>query len=131
MPEPDRVVVTAIVTSPAGVLLCRRHDGKPEWSFPGGEWEDGESEVECAIRETAEETGLTVEAGERLGERIHPKTGRRMIYYAAAPVGSDTRTKVGDPDEHAEVAWVPWADARDRLPHLFEPVAEHLERTFA
>ena len=126
----DRVVVTAIVTSEHGVLLCRRRDGKPEISLPGGEWEDGESAEECAIRETAEETGLTVTVGPVLGERIHPRTGRRMIYYPALPVGDDTRIKVGDPDEHSEVMWVAWPDAADLLPGLFEPVRTHLEHVF-
>lgn len=125
----ERVVVTAIVTSGEGVLLCRRHDGKPEWSFPGGEWEDGESSQECAIRETAEETGLTIDIGPLLGERIHPKTQRRMLYYAAAPADADTRTKVGDPDEHSEVRWMPWAEAEPLLPHLFGPVHDHLAAT--
>ncbi len=125
----ERVVVTAIVTSEHGVLLCRRIDGKPPYSFPGGEWEDGESSQECAIRETAEETGLMIDIGPLLGERVHPKTLRRMLYYAATPADEDTRVKVGDTDEHDEVRWVPWAEVRDLLPGLYEPVAEHLERT--
>lgn len=125
----ERVVVTAIVTSQAGVLLCRRLDGKPEYSFPGGEWEDGESSQECAIRETAEETGLTVTIGPLLGERVHPKTGKTMLYYAATPADDDLRVKVGDTDEHDEVGWFTWADAEPLLPFLFEPVKAHLERT--
>ena len=125
----ERVVVTAIVTSEHGVLLCHRIDGKPEFSFPGGEWEDGESSQECAARETAEETGLTVVIGTLLGERVHPKTGRRMLYYAATPTDEDTRVKVGDTDEHDRVEWVPWSEAEERLPHLFEPVRQHLVAT--
>lgn len=125
----ERVVVTAIVTSEHGVLLCHRRDGSPEYSFPGGEWEDDESAEDCAIRETAEETGLTVELGPVLGERIHPKTGRRMIYYPATPVGDDTRVKVGDTDEHDAVQWMTWAEAEPLLPYLFGPVHEHLAAT--
>lgn len=125
----ERVVVTAIVTSEHGVLLCHRLDGKPEYSFPGGEWEDGESSQECAIRETAEETGLTIDIGPLLGERVHPKTQRRMLYYSGTPADEDTRVKVGDTDEHDEVRWVPWSEAEALLPHLFEPVREHLVAT--
>ena len=128
-PGEERVVVTAIVTSDAGVLLCRRHDGEPEWSFPGGRWEAGETARECAARETAEETGLAIEVGDQLGRRVHPKTGRVIVYFAARAEGDDRRVRVGDPDEHAEGAWVSWAEARERLSHLFGPVAEHLERT--
>jgi ADP-ribose pyrophosphatase YjhB (NUDIX family) len=35
-------IVAAIVTSFQGVLLARRHDGKPEWTFPSGAQEAGE-----------------------------------------------------------------------------------------
>lgn len=41
------------------LLICARDDdGKRFWSFPKGHQEDGESDVETAIRETREETGL-------------------------------------------------------------------------
>jgi hypothetical protein len=60
-----------------------------------------------------------------IGERIHPKTERHMVYVAADPVNG-TEVKVGDPDEHFEVDWYPWVTAEGMLPHLFEPVADHL-----
>lgn len=123
-------IVAAIVTSELGVLLCRRHDGSPEWTFPAGATEDDEQPADVAVRETKEETGLLVAAGELLGERIHPKTGRTMRYVAASPA-DELEVHVGDPDEHAEVRWVPWVDAEQLLPHLFEPVAEHLRGVLA
>ena len=123
---PDQsTIVAAIVTSAAGVLLIRRHDGAPEWTFPSGAQEEGEDYAETAVRETLEETGLTVIAGRQLGERNHPRTGRHMVYIAADPVG-DTAVAVREPDKHAEVGWYPWPTAREMLPDLFEPVASHL-----
>ena len=118
-------IVAAIVTSPYGVLLARRHDGKPEWTFPSGAQETGERYADTAVRETLEETGLDVTAHHLIGERIHPKTGRHMVYVAADPVNG-TEVKVGDPDEHVEVGWYSWVTAEGMLPHLFEPVANHL-----
>ncbi len=53
-----------------------------------------------------------------------------MRYVAAVPADG-LEVYVGDPDEHAEVQWVLWADAEQRLLHLFEPVAEHLRRILA
>jgi predicted NUDIX family NTP pyrophosphohydrolase len=53
---PDQpTIVAAIVTSPQGVLLARRCDGKPEWTFPSGAQEVGELYADTAVRETLEE----------------------------------------------------------------------------
>ncbi|WP_370459496.1 NUDIX hydrolase [Isoptericola sp. BMS4] len=42
---------------------------------------------QAAVRETAEEAGLVVEAVKMLGERVHPKTDRLMGYVAYESVG--------------------------------------------
>ena len=123
---PDQpTIVAAIVTSSHGVLLARRHDGKPEWTFPSGAQEAGEVYADTAVRETLEETGLAVIARNQIGERTHPKTGRHMVYIAADPVNG-TAVRVGDPNEHSEVGWYSWSMAEGMLLHLFDPVADHL-----
>lgn len=122
-------VVAAIVTSPLGVLVGRRRDGKPPWTFIAGEQDavQDESPADTAVREVKEETGLRVQAGEVIGDRVHPKTGRTMIYIAAAPTHG-TDIFVGDEDELAEVRWVGLAEAGELLPGMYKPVREHLER---
>jgi ADP-ribose pyrophosphatase YjhB (NUDIX family) len=62
----DRVLLfvgtRAVLRDDAGrVLLIRRSDNG-EWALPAGALEIGESVVEGAIREVAEETGLTARA---------------------------------------------------------------------
>src|SRR5690242_16763364 len=81
-------VITAIVTSERGVLIGHRHDGRPPWTFIAGEQEPGEAYADTIIREVKEETGLEIVAGDVLGERVHPKTDRHMVYVAARPEGS-------------------------------------------
>jgi 8-oxo-dGTP diphosphatase len=126
-PEPSPVVA-AIVTSDRGVLVGKRNDGKPPWTFIAGEIEPGESQADAAVREVKEETGLLVAAAEReIGRRVHPKTGRTMIYLACYPTGK-TDVFVGDEDELSEVRWVGLQEAEELLPGLFEPVLEHLKR---
>lgn len=133
MPEtatsPERQpVVAAIVTSPLGVLAGKRNDGKPPWTFIAGEVEPGESIADAAIREVKEETGLLVRAGNReIGRRVHPKTGRTMIYLACTPTHG-TDVFVGDEEELAEVRWLSLADVDELLPGMFAPVREHLDR---
>jgi len=62
----------SIVEVAAAVLVCQdevwiqrrkpgRHLGE-SWEFPGGKLEEGESAVECLLREVREETGLILQA---------------------------------------------------------------------
>lgn len=123
------MVVAAIVTSAKGVLVGRRIDGKPLWTFIAGEREEGESPEQTAAREVWEETGLAVRTAEVIGERKHPRTKRWMSYVAATPKDG-TDVFVGDADELAEVRWVSLAEA-DMLMGgtIFEPVHDYLSRT--
>jgi 8-oxo-dGTP pyrophosphatase MutT (NUDIX family) len=125
----EQPIATAIVTSNLGVLVGRRNDGKPPWTFIAGEVEPGESPADAAGREVKEEAGLEVEVGEVIGERVHPRTGRTMIYMAARPTRG-TEVIVGDEDELAEVRWVSLAEADELMAAygMFEPVHEHLAR---
>jgi len=124
-PEPQPVVA-AIVTSPLGVLVGKRNDDKPPWTFIAGEVEPGESPADAAIREVKEETGLLVNYSRIIGRRVHPKTGRTMIYLACTPAGSSTDVFVGDEDELAEVRWIGLGDLDELLPGVFDPVREYL-----
>jgi 8-oxo-dGTP pyrophosphatase MutT (NUDIX family)/DNA-binding transcriptional regulator YhcF (GntR family) len=126
-PEPQPVVA-AIVTSPKGVLVARRNDGRPPWTFIAGEIEPGESPADAAVREVKEETGLLVTAGGVIGRRVHPNTGRTMVYMAARTVRG-TDAFVGDEDELAEVRWVSLAEADELMGGMiFEPVHDHLRQ---
>ncbi len=130
MPE-QPPVVAAIVTSHLGVLGGRRNDGRPPWTFIAGEIEPGESQADAAVREVKEETGLLVRAAhQEIGRRVHPKTGRTLIYLACTPT-EGTDVFVGDEDELAEVRWIPLAEVDDFLPGMFRPVRQHLARVLA
>jgi 8-oxo-dGTP pyrophosphatase MutT (NUDIX family)/transcriptional regulator with XRE-family HTH domain len=128
--EEQQPVVAAIVTSSEGVLIARRNDGSPPWTFIAGEVEPGELPEDAAVREVKEETGCRVRVGELIGERVHPVTGRTMIYMAARPTHG-TDIFVGDEAELAEVRWVGQAEAVELLPGMYEPVREYLSRELA
>ena len=68
-------IVAAIVTSPLGVLVGRRNDGTPPWTFPAGEQDviKDENPAHTAIRETKEETGLLIRVGEDIGSGCTPR----------------------------------------------------------
>lgn len=123
-------VVAAIVTSQHGVLVGRRRDGKPPWTFIAGEQDavKDENPADTAVREVKEETGLRVVVGDVIGERIHPGTLRRIVYLSARPTHG-TDIFVGDEEELAEVRWVGLAELDELMGRtVYGPVREHLAR---
>lgn len=66
-------------------MVARRTDGKPPWTFIGGEIESGEDPSDAAVREVKEETDLRIRAAGLIGRRGHPDTEREMVYLAARP----------------------------------------------
>ncbi|MHA6784689.1 NUDIX hydrolase [Pseudonocardia saturnea] len=123
-------VAVAVVTGPAGVLAGRRRDGIPRWVFPGGRIHDGETTVAAAVRECAEETGLTVTAGRVIGLRIHPVTGQHIAYIACT-ANDGAAARVAALNELVEVRWLGLDEVDDVMPDLFAPVRRHLVEEFA
>jgi 8-oxo-dGTP diphosphatase len=118
----------AIVTSAKGVLIGRRNDGSPPWTFIAGAQMPGEQPEDTIIREVKEEACLDIRPGERIGQRIHPATGRDLTYFAARPTHGTT-IQVGDEAELAEVRWASRAEADELMPDMFGPVRDYLART--
>lgn len=123
-------ISAAIIVRDDRVLMVRRRikEGELMWQFPAGGIEPGENAEQAAVRETAEETGLTVEAVKLLGERVHPKTGRMMSYTACSVVTNSDEARVADDDELDAVEWVTHADIPTLVPYgLFDPVQQYLD----
>ena len=121
--------MAAVVTSRLGVLVARRNDGKPPWTFIAGEIEHGEDAAYAAVSEVSEETGLRIRATSVIGRRVHPHTGREMVYLAAQPTHG-TNAVVGDKEELAEVRWVDLDQADELMDGtIFEPVRSYLRGT--
>lgn len=121
-------IAAAVVVDDGRVLLVRRRvkEGSLSWQLPAGGIEDGESVEEAAIRETKEETGLTVSALRVLGARVHPITGRHMSYVICE--AKSGTAFLGDADELAEVQWSDRNEVAERVPDGFwGPVQEYLD----
>jgi 8-oxo-(d)GTP phosphatase len=99
-----------------------------DWSLPKGKLDAGEHVLQAAVREVAEETGLTVVAGRRsLTTRYPVPDGVKCVDYwlMRAVGGSFTPNREVD-----ELRWLPLDDARDLLSHEHDrDVLADLDRT--
>lgn len=125
-------IASAVITHEGKVLLVRRRvkEGSLSWQFPGGEVEQDESAGQAAVREVREETGMIVADSKVLGERVHPNTGRMMIYVACTVVEGDAA--VVDDDELDAVAWATQTNLTEYVPYgFYSPVQDHLNENLS
>lgn len=113
-PRPNSLVPAAgvlAVDDQGRVLLQRRRD-TGQWAIPMGRQELGETVVQCAVRETLEETGVTVEVTGILG--IYSDPGHIVAYtngeirqeYEVILTGRPVGGQPAANDEASDVAWV-------------------------
>jgi 8-oxo-dGTP diphosphatase len=83
-----KVAVVTFITRDREVLLVKRgvDPERGKWALPGGFVDLGEDPALAAVRETEEETGLTVEIT-RLLDVTFPPNGVIVISYAARVIG--------------------------------------------
>jgi len=110
--QDPKLAVAVLIEHEGGLLLQRRtiDPGKGKWTFPSGYVDRGERVEDAAVRETFEETGLTVHLDRLVG--IYSQTGNPVVLavYAAGVVGGRVVTS----DESDEIASFPV----DELPEL-------------
>ena len=114
-PPANSVVPSAnvVVVNDAGQILLIRRSDNDNWALPGGAMDLGESLVDAARRETAEETGVQVQITGLVGIYTDP---RHVILYTSNgevrqefSVVLTARPVSGEPtpsDESREVRWV-------------------------
>ncbi|MEQ7125346.1 NUDIX domain-containing protein [Actinopolymorpha sp. B11F2] len=128
LPDEGPTIAAAIIVADGRVLLVRRRqsEGSLLWAFPGGRVEPGETAEYAAAREAKEEVGLEVKPIKTLGERVHPATGRKMVYVACEIIRG-TPGIIAE-DELAGLVWAEHAQLTEYVPHGFmATVQNHLD----
>jgi 8-oxo-dGTP pyrophosphatase MutT (NUDIX family) len=106
---------------------CTVHWETPEWGFPKGRRDGNESDLECALREMQEETGLTPEDIciihnlEPLNETFF---GSNHVHYCHkyyivyVPDGSQVQYQADNPHMRREIGGIGWFPLNEALQKL-------------
>lgn len=143
VPEPRQVGIGVIWrlgsngNAPVQVLCSKRKLGDTlggYWEFPGGRIEQGETVLQCVVRELQEETGITMSAAHGVWSEVvvfEPASGsgapRFHMIHAPAPLGAAPM-----PLESEECRWVGLHDlAALKFPPANQVMVRHIEVTLA
>ncbi|MBW0156576.1 NUDIX hydrolase [Sedimentimonas flavescens] len=129
-----RLGVLAVVLRGDSVLLVRRANPPDAglWGFPGGKVDWGETVEAAALRELAEETGVSADQGQIIASAdaiSHDDSGAVAFHYHLVAV--QCRYRAGEPvaaDDALEAAWVEVGQVLARQLPMSRRVDEVLRR---
>jgi 8-oxo-dGTP diphosphatase len=108
---PNQVVVAGALIAQSTVLVAQRVR-PPElagrWELPGGKVAAGETEPEALVRELAEELGVDVQVGPRLGDDVVLNETMTLRAYRVSLVRGEPQSH-----DHAALRWVSAAELQD------------------
>jgi ADP-ribose pyrophosphatase len=85
-------MTSAVLVIDADQNILLKKDPNRGWELPGGNLDDGESIMTCAVREVKEETGMDVEIVKLCGMTHEVENRRCTVFWIARPVGGQLRT---------------------------------------
>ena len=117
MTNPVEYIARAVIEEDGKILLCHGL-GKPNWFFPGGHIEPGESAPEALLRELKEELGASGSVLRFLGASENkfilkgsPVQEINLVFEVALDAGEYTESK----EDHLEFGWFTRSEMEDLL----------------
>ena len=120
-PQPDRLIRAAGGLLWNGSLLAIVYRSRyGDWTLPKGKLKRGESWESAALREVREETGYAARLLAFAGAVAYETSkGPKLVrFWNMEPAGGNVDSV--DADEVDEVAWLPAAEACEKLSHPVE-----------
>jgi len=136
MPEVRSCGVVVFKREPLSFLLMRH---PTRWDLPKGHVDPGETDVECALRELEEETGIgadDIELDEgfcfehnyAVQDRRHPKqTSKKTLLIYLGWLKRDVEIT---PTEHPGYEWFPWNPPHSIQPATIDPLLAEVAEYF-
>ena len=105
-------LVYRITQSGQKELLFIKHRHGTHWSFPKGHMEEGESEVQTALREVKEETGLDIDLDVYFRKSFEysqtPNFKKMVVFFVGLATNDHV---VRQEEEIGETRWIPLEQA--------------------
>lgn len=104
----------AIIIDNAKVLLVKHNKG--HWDFPKGHMEQGETEVQTAIREVKEETNINIDIDEMKRYVVtynpEPNVVKEVVFFIAKKIDGDILLQEA---EISEAEWLEYSQALEQI----------------
>jgi len=101
------------------VYLLLQHGNAGHWGFPKGRLEIGEEDEAAAIRETAEETGISdivpIPEFREMSHYMVSRNGHRIPKTVVYFLAGTTQSNVSLSSEHVAFRWLSYPDTVERL----------------
>ena len=122
----------AVVINNGQVLLIQSNEGI--YGFPKGHMEEGESEIQTALREVKEEVGLDVKIDESkkyvINYTINNEIEKTTIFYIATPLNENIEI------QESEIENIKWCDfdevldvlTYDNWKEMFKKVIQDIDK---
>ena len=124
----ERVVVAIVKQTEINKFLItqrREIEDNLEWGFPAKRLKPGYDVKRAIISECQQETGITPKPIVKIGERIHPLTGKLVEYWFCEYSSGNLENK--DPNELKEVKWMHGKEILNILStNIFPPIIDIL-----